>query len=386
MISNDLIPLINLLKEEIKKHYSLRKRYSYEKIFQKRDIIKIEINESMNKINLINVHIKSNIEFCKKLAKIQSEISKETKINNNSEKKIKKINDFIEKGKNILINNIPYYEKLPDYANKKLKTAKLSPLDLINLTLRLSQQSKAPPGGIEYLNSFISSALTSSRQNDVNIYSFYKKNKNRFLTPYPGELEMKQSILRYDFSEEKRLLPPELIYPDPININQEGYIIANNGSSIQLKYPPGNKIDGYFFKYSKDINILPSLFSGEEYKDYSQPVLDSNCIFRVCTCKIGFKDSKIVTFKFFINTEVKENIQMKKVGEKAGVDAIIKTFERIDTPVYAFNPVSPGQINSPSPTNTNGPGTSKYKPIFFNPEEHGGNKDDDEEDEDGDLI
>ena len=382
MISNDLIPLINLLKEEIKNYYSLSKRYFDEKFFQQRDIMEEEINESLNKIYLINIHIKSNIEIYKKLTAIKSEISKEIQININSEKKLKRINEFIEKGKKILINNIPYYEKSSGYTNKKLKTAKLSPLDIINLTLRLNQQGKAPPGGYEYLNSFISSALTSSRQNDVNIYSFYKKNKNRFLTPYPGELEMKQSILRYDFSEEKRLLPPELIYPDPKNVSQEGYIIANYGSLIELKYPPGNKIKGYYFKYSKDINILPSIFSGEEYNDHCQPHLDSNCIFKVCTCKKGFKDSKIVTFKFFINEDVKEKPIIKIAGTKPGKNDIIKIFESIKTPVIAFNPVSPGQLSSPSPSYTNGPGTSKYKPLHFNLEESGGNKDDEKESDD----
>ena len=310
MISNDLIPLINLLKEEIKNYYSLSKRYFDEKFFQQRDIMEEEINESLNKIYLINIHIKSNIEIYKKLTAIKSEISKEIQININSEKKLKRINEFIEKGKKILINNIPYYEKSSGYTNKKLKTAKLSPLDIINLTLRLNQQGKAPPGGYEYLNSFISSALTSSRQNDVNIYSFYKKNKNRFL------------------------------------------------------------------------NILPSIFSGEEYNDHCQPHLDSNCIFKVCTCKKGFKDSKIVTFKFFINEDVKEKPIIKIAGTKPGKNDIIKIFESIKTPVIAFNPVSPGQLSSPSPSYTNGPGTSKYKPLHFNLEESGGNKDDEKESDD----
>ena len=47
-------------------------------------------------------------------------------------------------------------------------------------------------------------------------------------------------------------------------------IIANNGASIILINPSENIMEGIKFKYSKDPNILPSMFSGEEYKDYSR--------------------------------------------------------------------------------------------------------------------
>ena len=379
MYSSDLLPLINLLKEETKKFYTLQKRYFQEKIPQKKAIIKLDINDSIKTIDLIKLNIKANIEHYKKLIKLKLEILKETEIKNKLDKKAKKIKDFTNKGKKILINDIPYYEKMPEYANKKLKTAELSPLDLINFTLRLSQQSKAPLGGINYINNFIGSALISDKQNDYNIYSYYIKNKNRYLVPYPGDLEMKQSILRYDFSEEKRLLPPVLIEPDPKNVDQEGNIIANNGSSIKLKYPEQNRIEGITFKYSKDINILPSIFSGEEYKEYSQPMLDKNCIFKVCSCKKGFKDSKIITFKFYINMDIKVQYEIRKIGAEAGKDAITKKSERIDTnPELAFRPIQSSPLIQNSHGETIREGTSTYQPVYFEPGKEEEEEDDDE--------
>ena len=196
MHSSDLIPLINLYKEEIKNFYSLQRRYYYEKIHQKKEIMKYDINESMKTINLINQKINENLEYIKRIITLKKEIKKETEIKKKLEKKSIKINNFIEKGKKILMNNIPYFEKLPEYANKKLKTAKLCPLDLINFTLRLSQQNKPPPGGIKYFKKLVNNALVDDKQNEFSINSFYKKNKNRFLFPYPSTLELNKSILR----------------------------------------------------------------------------------------------------------------------------------------------------------------------------------------------
>ena len=136
--------------------------------------------------------------------------------------------------------------------------------------------------------------------------------------------------MRYDFSEEKRLLPPKLIYPDPRDVTKDGLIKANNGSSIRLKYPSENQIDGITFKYSKDINIIPSMFTGEEYKDYSRPVLNEDCIFKVCSCKKGFKDSKIITFKFFINKDTQEVLITKQAEVNANIDIIIKRRDEFD--------------------------------------------------------
>ena len=383
MFSSDLIPLINLYKEEIKNFYTLKRRFYHEKIYQKKEIMRYDINESKKTLYSINQQINENIEHLKRIVSLQKEIQKETEIKNKLEKKSNKINDFIEKGKKILINNIPYYEKLPEYANKKLKTAKLSPLDLINFTLRLSQQSKAPPGSDGYLNNFLNNVLVEDKKNEFNINSFYRKNKNRFLFPYPSDFELTKSILRYNFSEEKRLLPPKLIYPDPKDINEEGYINANNGASIRLIYPDENIIDEIKFKYSRDPNILPSMFSGEEYKNYSQPILDKDCTFKVCSCKKGFKDSKIITFKFIINNDIKEQVTIKQVDIKAGLDVIQKEKNDINTnSVLALRPVSssPFYIESPKDSkenqnDLNRPGTSHYEMIHYNPQEHEENED-----------
>ena len=382
MFSSDLISLINLYKEETKKFYTLTRRFFHEKIPQKKEIMKSDINESKKTLHLINQHINANIEFSKALLKLQLEVSKETQIKNKLEKKSKKIKDFIEKGKKILTNNIPYFEKLPEYANKKLKTAKLSPLDLINFTLRLSQQSKAPPGSEGYFNNFVNGALNDNNQNEFNLNSFYMKNKNRYLFPYPTNIDLAKSILRYDFSEQKRLLPPKLIQPDPKIITDEGFIIANNGSTIRLKYPSENPIEGVVFKFSRDINILPSMFSGEEYKDYSQPVLSENCIFKVCSCKKGFKDSNIITFKFYVNKDIKVDLEEVQLGKEANLDVIIKGKDQIDTVrgltliVAKSSPLDREQKDSPNDLNR--PGTSKYEVMYYNDKEQ-----EEEEDEDG---
>ena len=378
MSSNDLVPMINCLKEEIKNYYSLIRKYFNEKIPQKKEIRKLDIKESKSKIDYLNKYINEKIiDRYMKILKLKEEIEKEKEIKNKLEKKSKKIDDFINKGKKILINNLPYFEKLPEYSNKKLKIAKLSSLDLINLTLRLSQQNKAPPGAFEYLNNKVSSGLIDDSQNNFNIFSYYIKNKNRYLYPYPNVLELKNSILRYDFSEENRLKPPILIYPNPDSVDSEGNIIANKGSLIKLKYPSENPIIGIFFKYSKEPNIAPSTFSGQEYKEFSLPDLDKDCIFKVCSCKKGFKDSKIITFKFVINNEKEEILAQKEVGVKAKIDQIGKERNRIENVGIQFGSLQSSGMND-SPHNYVNQGTSSYHPAYFNPDDANDDDNDDE--------
>ena len=383
MFSSDLIPLINLYKKEINNFYTLKRRFYHEKIHQKKELMKCDINESIETINLIYHQINKILEDFKKIILLQEQVKKEKEIKNKLEIKSDKINDFIEKGKKILINNIPYFEKLPEYANKKLKTARLSPLDLINFTLRLSQQSKAPPKHKEYFAKYANNDKVEDKKIEFNTNYFYRKNKNKFLFPYPSTFELNNSILRYNFSEEKRLLPPKLINPDPKAINEAGYIIANNGASIRLIYPGEKNIEGIKFKYSKDPNILPSMFSGEEYNVYSQPILYQDCTFKVCSCKKGFKDSKIITFKFIINNEVKETVITKYVDAKANDDVMLKERNVIDTnSALALRPVlsSPFNIGSPkgskeSQNDLNRPGTHHYEIFHINPEEYEENED-----------
>ena len=378
MSSNDLDPMINCLKEEIKNYYSLIRKYFNEKIPQKKEIRKLDIKESKSKIDYLNKYINEKIiDRYMKILKLKEEIEKEKGIKNKLEKKSKKIDDVINKGKKILINNLPYFEKLPEYSNKKLKIAKLSSLDLINLTLRLSQQNKAPPGDYDYLNNKVSSGLIDDSQNNFNIFSYYIKNKNRYLYPYPNVLELKNSILRYDFSEENRLKPPILIYPNPDSVDSEGNIIANKGSLIKLKYPSENPIIGIFFKYSKEPNIAPSTFSGQEYKEFSLPDLDKDCILKVCSCKKGFKDSKIITFKFVINNEKEEILAQKEVGVKAKIDQIGKERNRIENVGIQFGSLQSSGMND-SPHNYVNQGTSSYHPAYFNPDDANDDDNDDE--------
>jgi len=378
MSSNELNRMINSLKEEMNNYYSLIRKYFNEKIPQKKEIRKIDIKESKSRIDFLNKYINEKIiDKHMKILKLREEIEKEKEIKNKLEKKSKKIDDIINKGKKILIKDLPYFEKLSEYSNKKLKIAKLSSLDLINLTLRLSQQSKAPPGAFDYLNNMVSAGLIDDSQNNFNIFSYYIKNKNRYLYPYPNVLELKNSILRYDYSEENRLKPPILIYPNPDSFDSEGNIIANKGSLIKLKYPSENPIIGLFFKYSKDPNIAPSSFSGQEYKEFSLPDLDKDCIFKVCSCKKGYKDSKIITFKFVINNEKEEILAQKEAGVKAKLDQIGKERNRLDSVGLQFGSQLSSGFND-SPHNYVNQGTSSYHPAYFNPDDANDDDNDDE--------
>ena len=365
------------LREEIKNYYSLIQKNFYEEIPYNKEIRKTDIESSKDKIDFLNKYINANIDKHMKILKLKEEIEKEKEIKNKLEKKSKKIDDIINKGKKILIKDLPYFEKLSEYSNKKLKIAKLSSLDLINLTLRLSQQSKAPPGAFDYLNNMVSAGLIDDSQNNFNIFSYYIKNKNRYLYPYPNVLELKNSILRYDYSEENRLKPPILIYPNPDSFDSEGNIIANKGSLIKLKYPSENPIIGLFFKYSKDPNIAPSSFSGQEYKEFSLPDLDKDCIFKVCSCKKGYKDSKIITFKFVINNEKEEILAQKEAGVKAKLDQIGKERNRLDSVGLQFGSQLSSGFND-SPHNYVNQGTSSYHPAYFNPDDANDDDNDDE--------
>jgi hypothetical protein len=383
MSSNDLIPMFNCLREEIKKYYSLVQKNFYEKIPHKKEIRKIDIKESKNKIELLNKFINEKIiDRYMKILKLKQEIAKENEIKNKLNKKNKKIDDFINKGKKILINGLPYFEKLPEYSNKKLKMAKLSSLDLINLTLRLSQQNKAPPGAYNYLDSMIATGLMDDNQNNFNLFFYYIKNKNRYLYPYPGQFELKKSILRYDFSEENRLKPPILVNPKP-ELDSQGNIIANKGSLIKLKYPSEDPIRDIYFKYSKDINIAPSSFSGQVYKEFSLPDLDKDCIFKVCTCKKGFKDSKIITFKFVINNEKEELLTQKIATVTAKTEGVKRNQNTLNIMDKNYQFGSPDSRNNDSPNNISLQGTLKYPPVYMNPDSA---NDEENENEDSDSI
>ena len=95
--------------------------------------ILVYCEESKSRIDFLNKYINEKIiDKHMKILKLKEEIEKENEIKNKLEKKSKKIDDIINKGKKILIKDLPYFEKLSEYSNKKLKIAKLSSLDLIN--------------------------------------------------------------------------------------------------------------------------------------------------------------------------------------------------------------------------------------------------------------
>jgi hypothetical protein len=366
MSSNFLLSLINRLKEEYQKYYYLRKKIVAEKIHQKIEIMKIDLRESEQTINILKEEIKNYIKKYRNIIELQE---KEKTIS----EKNKKLTEFIEKGKNILTKDITIYKKLPNYSNKKLMAAKISPLDLINFTLRLSQQNKAPNDD-EY---FLKYLPLNDKQNPL-YNDYFLKNQNRYLYPYPDDFfGMKNTILRYDLSDKNRLLPPVLDSSLQLKYNEKGEIISNKGKDIIFKYPKENPPPGIIFKYSKDPNILPSFFTGEEYKYYSHPNLDKDCIIKACTCRKGYKDSKIVSFKFIIDTNEVEKFVEKKVDTRPRIDVVEATALHIDSGGLAFGPQSSFSSNSPQ-RNTSRPGTSSYEPNYFNPENL---NDEDDEDE-----
>ena len=364
---NSLDKIIINLRQEILHCYSLIQKNYHEKIDHKIEIRKEEIEETKTKIEFLNQYIKENID---KYIKLRREIEKEKEIKNKLEKKSKKINEFINKGKKILINDLPYFDKLPEYANKKLKIATLSPLDLINLTLRLSQQKKVSSDRIQFLNDM------ENGEDELSLFSYYKKFRNKYLYPYPGILEMKNSILRYNLSKENRLKPPLLIYPDPKNIDEEGNIIANKNSLIKLIYDDSNSnLSGIYFKYSIDINNPPSVFSGIEYQAHYPPIITGNCTFAVCSCKYGFYNSQVAVFKFIVNKNKEEKIVEKFTKKEANEDVMRRQRNELKSPCTVFSP----NLSTKGNKSFNSMGTKSLH-VYLNPE------DIDEEEEDKDSI
>ena len=379
MSTEHLICLINHIKEKYKTYYSLRQKYLIEKKYQKNEIRKMEIRETEQIISQLNEDINNYINKYRQILQLKQQIDLEKQNEKKITEKNKKISEFIQKGKDILTNNISYYKKLPDYSNKKLKKVKMSPLDLINFTLRIGQQNKAPIGEENYFFNYIPFSINNEKNVTLLYSEYYIKNQNRFLYPYPNDnFGFANTILRYDLSEKNRLLPPILVSPNPSYKNENGEILANKGKDLIFKYPKDNPPSDIFFKYSKDPNILPSFFTGEEYKDYSHPNLDKDLtVIKVCTCKKGYKDSKIVTFKFVIDSNETVEIEKKEVDLKARGDFVIRPEDHIDSGSLKFEAIqSSSSLGSPH-GNTSRPGTSSYEPVYYNPE---GNNDDEESD------
>ena len=213
----------------------------------------------------------------------------------------------------------------------------MSPLDLINFTLRISKQNKSPPEGILYFGKYLPDI--NNQDNSILYTNHFIKNKNKFLYLYPnGFFGMKNSILRYDLSNNNRLLPP---------------ILSKEGREIIFKYPKENPPSNIYYKYSKDPNIIPSFFSGEEYTDYSRPYLVKDCIIKACTCKEGFKDSEIATFKFTVDSKEKINIVIKKPPGKTS-NVLTKPVFSLDTGSLRFEPINCSSSFSPRTSSPKG--------------------------------
>ena len=374
MSSNYLISLINRLKEEYQNYYILNQQNLNEKIEQRYEIRKADIEESKQTISQLNVIIKNYLSKYRKIEQVKAEIEVEKQKVKQNEEKNKKFCEFIDKGKKILVNNIKYYNRLPEYSDKKLKTVKLSPIDLINFSLRISQQNKSPMEGEFYFSKY----LPGQEKTNILYNDYFLKNKNRYLYPYPNDyFGLQKTILRYNLSEKNKLLPPILESPDPRN-TKNGAIIASKGKDLIFKYPEDNPPSEIVFKYSRDPNILPSFFTGEEYKDYAHPNLDRDCIIKVCTCRRGFRDSKILTLKFTItDATTNENLIERDIVAKPRMDVVNRQTIYIDSKGPKIEKISSSDLNSSSPNNVSRPGSSLYEPVYYNPEE--------EEDDDNEL-
>ena len=374
MSSNYLISLINRLKEEYQNYYILNQQNLNEKIEQRYEIRKADIEESKQTISQLKDIIKNYLSKYRKIEQVKAEIEVEKQKVKQNEEKNKKFCEFIDKGKKILVNNIKYYNRLPEYSDKKLKTVKLSPIDLINFSLRISQQNKSPMEGEFYFSKY----LPGQEKTNILYNDYFLKNKNRYLYPYPNDyFGLQKTILRYNLSEKNKLLPPILESPDPRNI-KNGAIIASKGKDLIFKYPEDNPPSEIVFKYSRDPNILPSFFTGEEYKDYAHPNLDRDCIIKVCTCRRGFRDSKILTLKFTItDATTNENLIERDIVAKPRMDVVNRQTIYIDSKGPKIEKISSSDLNSSSPNNVSRPGSSLYEPVYYNPEE--------EEDDDNEL-
>ena len=372
MSANYLICLVNKLKEEYNNYYSLKKKYLLELNIKKSEILKTDLKESEQIISQLNDDINNCIKKYRQIIKIKEDINSEKQKEKDILEKNKKFSEFLDTGKKILINNINYYEKLPEYSNKKLKTAKISPLDLINFTLRVSKQNKSPPENMLYFQKYLPDI--NSQDKSILYTDYFINNKNSFLYPYPNDdFGLKNTILRYDLSNNNRLLPPILISPDPSNVNDKNEILSNKGRDLIFKYPKENSPPGIFYKYSKDPNILPSFFSGEKYKDYSRPNLDKDCVVKVCTCKLGFKDSEIVTFVFAIDDNEEIKYVTKKPENKKKGDFVVRQEDKFDSGSLRFEAMNSSSF---SPQNSSRQGSSSYDPNYIIPDKIEDNSDD----------
>lgn len=226
-------------------------------------------------INLIQKEIMNIKEQYLKRIELEQEKAKRNMYNN----QLGQIQKILQKAVKTLTYKISFYNQ---YSSSSI-TLK----DLINLSFRINKQDQFP---LNLQNKSLPAA---------------------FLRPYPHEdLEIKNSLLKFDLSEEKRLKPP-IVNP------KEGTV--KKGTLLTFTYKDDKEKDKHdiFFKYSLNPECIPSFCSGELYNDNSPIILDKNCEIKVCSCKIGFKDSIVYTLNYQVTSE---EVNIERIKTKANIN------------------------------------------------------------------
>lgn len=357
------ISLIQKLKEESETLDLLKEKQMKEKNPHRAEVRKNDLIELKKKIEKLLYYLDKECKKLKEKMMIIKNIKKEKRKEVENEEKSKKFENFIKKARDKLIEKIPYYQKLQNYSNKKIKTVKLSPLDLINFTLRLSQQNAEPP------SLYFENILPTTKDPPILYKNYYLMNKNRFIFAYPDDyFGLRNTILRYDFSEKRRLLPPEL----DATLNENGEYLINSGL-LGLKYPGKNEPQNVYYKYSLEPDVIPSFFTGQKFANYNPPHLKADCNIKVCTCGTGFKDSKIKIYKLIINNKT-DNVPVVIKNNVNKKNELIRPIARVDCGEYdRFRNLTSTNSNLASVSRH---GTSTHIPNYY----QDNNEDDDSDD------
>lgn len=303
-------------------------------------------NLSSKKIYQSSERIKQLIKlFKEELEKIKNDYKTSIMLNRERRRRdlynnqLGQIQKLIYKSLNTLSFNIPFLNKY--------STDKITPKDLVNLSFRINKQDKYP------LNLQTNQSFPAA-----------------FLRAFPHEdLEIKNSVLKFDLSEEKRLLPP-IVTP------REG--IVKKGTLLTITYKNDKEKDKHeiFFKFSTNPDCIPSFFSGELYNENSPIILDEDCIVKVCACKSGFKDSIIITNRYQVTTEERENAEKIMLAENENQNFVVRPELEIaqNGEKYTKINVNADDINSPIASSGSG---SAYRASFLDK----GMSDESEEDE-----
>ena len=257
-----LSSLIQTLEKEYKKYQNLLKTP-----FQKKYSLQITKEKIKKLLTLLKIELTS----LQKILSLKNEIKTELERSENLKKKNIQIQNLLHTSIKTLTQNIPYFNLTSSLSSNRLNINSINKIDLINMSTRINTQFLYP--------------------NDV----FYISS-NAFLKQYPtDDIQMNNSILKYDLSENNRLLPP---IADPPG----GHV--SKGTLVSLKIDKRDferfKKSDVFFKYSMNDSI-PSSFSGELYYDNKKIFIEKDCEIKVCACKFGFKDSIVVNFNFTVS-------------------------------------------------------------------------------------